>query len=114
MTEHQAAIWDIDQTHPQYHNDLIEGLSGLVDKEIGLSFIELGLIRNIQIADGKVKVTMVLTTPFCPYGPEMINDTQAMVEKILELPTTVELSSEFWSPAMMDEELRDSEWGLFP
>ena len=114
MTEHQPAYWEIDQTHPQYHDDLIEGLSGLVDREIGLSFIELGLIRNIQLEDGKVKVTMVLTTPFCPYGPEMISDTQVMVEKIIGLPTTVELSSEFWNPAMMDEELRDSEWGLFP
>ncbi len=114
MIEHQPAIWDIDQTHPQHHDDLVEGLSGLVDNEIGLSFIELGLIRNIQINDGKVKVTMVLTTPFCPYGPEMISDTQAMVEKIIGLPTTVELSSEFWSPAMMDQDLRDSDWGLFP
>ena len=114
MTEHQPAIWEIDQTHPQYHDDLVIGLSGLVDIEIGLSFIELGLIRNIQIEDGKVKVTMVLTTPFCPYGPEMINDTKAMVEKIIELPTSVDLSSEFWNPAMMDEEFRDSDWGLFP
>jgi len=114
MTEHQPAIWDIDQTHPHYHEDLVIGLSGLVDREIGLSFIELGLIRNIQIEDDKVKVTMVLTTPFCPYGPEMISDTQAMIERIIGLPTTVELSSEFWSPAMMDEDLRDSDWGLFP
>ncbi|MEL7636178.1 MAG: DUF59 domain-containing protein [Chloroflexi bacterium] len=114
MTEHQPAIWDIDQTHPQFHDDLVIGLSGLVDQEIGLSFIELGLIRNIQIEADKVKVSMVLTTPFCPYGPEMISDTQALVEKIIELPTTVELTSEMWSPAMMDEELRDSDWGLFP
>ncbi|MDD2521232.1 MAG: iron-sulfur cluster assembly protein [Anaerolineaceae bacterium] len=114
MSEHQPATWDIDQTHPQYHDDLVVGLSGLQDQEIGLSFIELGLIRNIQLEDGKVKVTMVLTTPFCPYGPEMISDTQKTVEKIMELPTTVELSTDFWSPAMMDPELNDSDWGLFP
>ncbi|MEL7626024.1 MAG: iron-sulfur cluster assembly protein [Anaerolineaceae bacterium] len=113
MSDYQPVIWDIDRTHPQYHDDLIEGLSGLHDQEIGLSFIELGLIRNIQMEEDGVKVTMVLTTPFCPYGPEMINDTQKMIEKILERPTTVILSSEMWSPAMMDPELRDSEWGLF-
>lgn len=114
MIENQPAVWEIDQTHPQYHDDLIEGLSGLLDKELGLSFIELGLIRNIKLENGKVLVTMVLTTPFCPYGPEMINDAQAMVEKILDLPTKVELSEEFWNPGMMDEELRDSDWGLLP
>ena len=114
MTEHQPAIWDIDQTHPQFHDDLVIGLSGLVDQEIGLSFIELGLIRNIQIEADKVKVSMVLTTPFCPYGPEMISGTQGLVEKIIELPTTVELTNELWSPATMDEEYRNADWGLFP
>ncbi len=114
MTDYKPAEWEIDQTHPQYHNDLIEGLSGLIDIEIGFSFIELGLIRNIKIEDGSAKVSMVLTTPFCPYGPEMIADTKAMVEKILELPTDVELSGDLWDPSMLDPELRDSDWGLFP
>jgi metal-sulfur cluster biosynthetic enzyme len=112
--EHQEAEWDIDKTHPQYHDDLIIGLSGLVDKEIGLSFIELGLIRNITLKENEAHVSMVLTTPFCPYGPEMINDTKDMVERILEVPTTVELSAEYWTPAMMDPEVRDEDWGLFP
>ncbi len=114
MTDNQPAVWEIDSTHPKYHDDLIEGLSGLVDKEIGYSFIELGLIRNIQLENNKAHITMVLTTPFCPYGPEMIEDARNKVEQILELPTTIELSSEYWHPGMMDEELRDSEWGLFP
>lgn len=115
MTEDfQPAQWDIDTTHPQFHDDLIVGLSGLVDKEIGFSFIELGLIRNITLEDDNAHVMMVLTTPFCPYGPEMIDDTKLTVEKILNIPTTVELSSEFWNPSMMDPDLRDSDWGLFP
>jgi metal-sulfur cluster biosynthetic enzyme len=114
MTDYQPAQWQIDQTHPHHHQDLVEGLSGLVDQEIGYSFIELGLIRDIKLEDGEAHVTMVLTTPFCPYGPEMLSDARAMVEKILEVPTTIELSSEYWNPAMMDPELWDSDWGLFP
>lgn len=114
MTDYQPVQWDIDQTHPQFHDDLTEGLSGLEDPEIGLSFIELGLIRNITLEDQKACVLMVLTTPFCPYGPEMIENARAMVEKILEVPTTVELSTEYWTPAMMDPDLQDADWGLFP
>lgn len=114
MTDHKPVQWDIDKTHPQFHDDLVIGLSGLVDPEIGLSFIELGLIRNITLNDDKAHVLMVLTTPFCPYGPEMIDDARSMVEKILEAPTTIEMSMELWTPAMMDPDLQDSDWGLFP
>lgn len=114
MSDYLPAVWDIDQTHPQFHDDLVLMLSGLEDKEIGLSFIDLGLIRNITLQDGKAHVSMVLTTPFCPYGPEMIEDTRKTVEKVLGAPTTVELSADFWNPTMMDPEARDSDWGLFP
>ena len=114
MTDYQEAKWEIDQTHPQYHEDLIIALSGLVDKEIGFSFIELGLIRDISLSEEKAHVTMVLTTPFCPYGPEMIEDARATVEKVLEVPTTIGLGTDFWNPSMMDPDLRDSDWGLFP
>lgn len=114
MEDFTPAVWDIDQTHPQYHEELIVALSGLVDKEIGFSFIELGLIRNISLNDEKAHVSMVLTTPFCPYGPEMIEETRETVSKLLGVPTTVELSADFWTPSMMDPDLRDSDWGLFP
>ncbi len=53
MSDYLPAEWEIDQTHPQYHDDLIIALSGLVDKEIGFSFIELGLIRDISLSEGK-------------------------------------------------------------
>jgi len=114
MTDHIPTHWEIDDTHPQYHDDLIVGLSGLVDLEIGLSFIELGLVRDISLKDGEAKVTMILTTPFCPYGPEMIADCKKVVERILEVPTTVELGAQMWDPKMMDPELQDTDgWGLF-
>ena len=112
MIENQPAVWDIDQTHPQYHDDLIEGLSGLLDQELGLSFIELGLIRNIKLEHDKVQVTMVLTTPFCPYGPAMLEMTRVKAEQALELPTTIEMGMEMWEPSMM-EEGAGAEWGLF-
>lgn len=86
MTDNQPAVWEIDSTHPKYHDDLIEGLSGLVDKEIGYSFIELGLIRNIQLENNKAHITMVLTTPFCPYGPEMIEDARKRSNKSWNCP----------------------------
>ncbi len=53
---------------PQYHDDLIIALSGLVDKEIGFSFIELGLIRDISLSEGK-PCGHGVDNSLCPYGP---------------------------------------------
>ncbi len=41
--------WEIEQTDPEKYNDLIEGLSGITDPELGYSVVELGLVREIKL-----------------------------------------------------------------
>jgi len=105
--------WDIDKTHPQYHDELIENLSGVVDPELGFSVLELGLVRNISIAEDQAKVVMILTTPFCPYGPMLMESTRAKVEQVLGLKTTIEYGEGVWDQTYMDKNLWDSRWGLY-
>ncbi|HPL82051.1 MAG TPA: iron-sulfur cluster assembly protein [Anaerolineaceae bacterium] len=104
--------WEIDNTHPEYVEDLVIGLSAVLDPDLGYSILELGLVRDISLADDKANVRMILTTPFCPYGPAMLEETRAKVAGILQKTTTIEYGSEAWKPDMMDPELRDDEWGL--
>ncbi len=54
--------------------DVLEILRPVEDPEIGLSIVDLGLIYGVDISeDGKtIEVSMTLTTPMCPYGPELI------------------------------------------
>src|SRR5580765_8408258 len=52
-------------------------LETVIDPEINLSVIDLGLIREIHFLSGKTLVRMMLTTPFCPYAPQMIADVKA-------------------------------------
>jgi len=49
-------------------------LAPITDPEIGISIVELGLVRRIELSeDGtSVTVTMTLTTPFCPEGPQIV------------------------------------------
>ena len=61
--------------------------------EIGLSVIDLDLIREIRFDDpDEAEVRMVLTTPFCPYGPMLINQIQSAAELAAE--TAVKVRSE--------------------
>jgi metal-sulfur cluster biosynthetic enzyme len=104
--------WKIIQSHPEILNDLIEGLSGITDPEMGLSIIQLGLVRDIEINPDHALITMILTTPYCPYGPSMLEDTRKTVESILIIPTRINYGAIPWEPGMMEQELRD-DWGLF-
>ncbi|MFZ3151213.1 MAG: iron-sulfur cluster assembly protein [Anaerolineaceae bacterium] len=108
-----APEWDIDKTHPQYHDDLINGLSDITDPELGFSIIGLGLVRNISIENDEVKISMILTSPYCPYGPAMLEATRAKAEEILQKKITVEYLAQMWDPSMMQKGLMDSDWGMY-
>ena len=84
----------------------------IVDPELGLNVLELGLIRDVQIKDNNAVVRMILTTPFCPYGPAMLEVTRQKAESALGMPVTIDLGMEMWDPSMMDEKTA-ADWGFF-
>jgi metal-sulfur cluster biosynthetic enzyme len=110
--ERQALIWQADVTHPQLAEETKEALREVLDPEIGLNIIELGLIRDVTIEDNKAHVVMILTTPFCPYGPALLDMARTKAENALKQPTTIELGMQMWDPTMMEEGV-GADWGLF-
>jgi metal-sulfur cluster biosynthetic enzyme len=105
-------VWQAESTHPDLVEPFKEKMREVVDPEIGLNVIELGLIRDLRIEDDAAEVTMILTTPFCPYAPAMLEMTRTKAESALERSVTVEMGTEMWHPTMM-EEGAGGEWGLF-
>lgn len=91
---------------------LMEDLRRVVDPELGLNIVELGLIRDVELDDTSANITMILTTPFCPYAPAMINQVKMVAEESLGMSTSVEMGMEMWDPSMM-EEGAGADWGLF-
>jgi len=93
---------------------LIESLRSVVDPEIGLNIVELGLIREVEIdqEQDKADITMILTTPFCPYGPAIIEQVRVVGNSIMEGGINVQIGTELWDPSMM-EEGAGGDWGLF-
>jgi metal-sulfur cluster biosynthetic enzyme len=91
---------------------LREELRKIVDPEIGMNIIELGLIRKVEIEPERAHVTMIMTTPFCPYAPQLLEATRRASQEYLGVPTTIEMGMEMWDPTMMEEGAAD-DWGLF-
>ena len=110
--ERQALIWQADSTHPQLAEETKDALREVVDPEIGLNIIELGLIRDVTIEEDKAHVLMILTTPFCPYGPALLEMARTKAENAIKQPTTIELGMHMWDPTMMEEGV-GADWGLF-
>jgi metal-sulfur cluster biosynthetic enzyme len=94
--------------------ELIESLRTVIDPEIGLNIVELGLLRNVEIQEEEdsATITMILTTPFCPYGPQLIDQVRMVGNQVMEGGVQVELGTELWDPSMM-EEGAGGDWGLF-
>ncbi len=89
-----------------------EALRAVVDPEIGMNVIELGLIRRLDIEDDKAHIVMILTTPFCPYAPQLLEQVRATAQQALGVPTTIEMGMEMWDPTMMEDDAI-ARWGLF-
>lgn len=93
--------------------EVTEALRAVIDPEIGLNVVELGLIRGIDDSDPDgIDITMILTTPFCPYGPQIIEQVRIVANSVTGGGTVVQMGTELWDPSMM-EEGAGGDWGLF-
>jgi metal-sulfur cluster biosynthetic enzyme len=110
--EQPKVLWQADSTHPELSKTAREALRQVIDPEIGLNVIELGLVRDLQIEKDQAKMMMIMTTPFCPYGPALLEMARQKAEEAVRRPTMIELGMDMWEPSMM-EEGAGAEWGFF-
>lgn len=91
---------------------LRDALRTVVDPELGMNIVELGLVRKLNIQPDLIEITMIMTTPFCPYGPAILEQTRRAAEKHAQAPVKLTLGMEMWEPSMM-EGGPPAEWGLY-
>ncbi|MBN1922377.1 MAG: metal-sulfur cluster assembly factor [Anaerolineae bacterium] len=83
-------------------------LRDVIDFEIGLDVVALGLIRNIEVTDDTVTITMILTSPMCPMASFMAQQVHEQATQVTEKTVNVVLGREMWKPDMMEQEARDA------
>ena len=97
---------------------IIENIKKVYDPEIPVNIYDLGLIYDLTITDTDVKITMTLTSAFCPSAEELPEEVQAAAQKaVTELNTNRTISVDVvfdppWTPARVSEEAR-LEMGMF-
>ena len=86
------------------------------DPELMMNIVDLGLIYEVEVtAEKSAEITMTLTSPGCPAGPEIISDVQR--ETHIAYPDLDEVNvhltwTPFWNPDMMSDDAKD-ELGIF-
>jgi metal-sulfur cluster biosynthetic enzyme len=88
--------------------DVTEALRDVIDPELGLDFVELGLIYDVEVDDGTVHVTYTLTSPGCPIGPqvsEQIEEFVGELDGVQEVGSTMTFTPP-WTPELMSEDAK--------
>jgi metal-sulfur cluster biosynthetic enzyme len=85
-----------------------EALTNVIDPELGLDFVELGLVYDIEVENGEVFITFTLTSPGCPIGPQVTEQMEEFVEE-LDGVSRVYPKMVFtppWTPELMSEDAK--------
>jgi len=90
-----------------------EALKEVYDPELHYNIVDLGLVYEVDVKDGAIKVLMTLTTPACPIGPMI---TEQIQEMLGIMPGVKDVDVQFtfdppWGPDMMSDEAK-SDLGL--
>ena len=88
--------------------DVTEALSNVIDPELGLDFVELGLVYEVAVENEEVHITFTLTSPGCPIGPQVADQIKEYVGE-LEGVEKVHPKMVFtppWTPELMSEDAK--------
>lgn len=85
-----------------------EALTNVIDPELGLDFVELGLVYDIEVDGATVDITFTLTTPACPIGPQVSEQMKEFVGELdgVEAVNPRMVFTPPWSPERMSEDAK--------
>ena len=90
-------------------NALIEALKQVIDPELMINVVDLGLIYEVEQDGSKVSVEMTLTSPACPVGPQIVQQAKMALERLddVEEAEIKLVMTPPWSPDRMTDDARD-------
>jgi metal-sulfur cluster biosynthetic enzyme len=88
--------------------EVTDVLRDVIDPELGLDFVELGLIYDVEVEGPAVRVTYTLTSPGCPIGPQVSEQIEEFVSELdgVDEVHPVMTFSPPWTPERMSEDAK--------
>ncbi|WP_291326198.1 metal-sulfur cluster assembly factor [Desulfovibrio sp. UCD-KL4C] len=102
-------------TASECKKNILQSLKKINDPELNINIVDLGLIKEIKCPDeaDTLSITIILTSPFCPYIKDLIADIRkTATESAPNKKTTVIVDTKTrWKPSRMTKEGREQLWG---
>jgi metal-sulfur cluster biosynthetic enzyme len=92
------------------YDDVLAAMKQVIDPELGINIVDLGLVYEVQVLDDDVLITMTMTTPACPLGSHLVDEATFAVEQLTEA-TGVDVQLVWqpaWNPMMMSLEAKQN------
>ena len=89
---------------------ILEALRHVLDPEIGINVVDLGLVYEAALDDGRAQVVMTMTTAACPLGESMVDEARAAIRDRVPGVTSVAVDLVWdppWQPSMMSAAARE-------
>lgn len=98
---------------PLTRKHIAEALTSVIDPEVGINIVDLGLVYDIQLDGGTVFVKLTMTTPACPLSSYITSHVETALGS---LPGVDAIRTELvwtppWSPRMIRPEVRERRFG---
>ncbi len=87
-------------------DDIFDALRQVIDPDIGVNIVDLGLVERVRIAPEGIYVDLIMTTPACPQSAYIADESERMIRAAArdEVAVSVEVvDSPFWQPDRMSE-----------
>jgi metal-sulfur cluster biosynthetic enzyme len=89
--------------------DIVRALTAVIDPEIGVNIVDLGLVYSARFEDGRIKVAMTMTTPACPMNSYLTEMARKALSR--KFPNAAEIKVDLvwdppWGPQMMSDAAR--------
>ncbi len=91
-------------------NEILDALRHVIDPEIGINVVDLGLVYEAEARDGHVRVVMTMTSPACPLGESLSEKAGAAIRQNVRGVKSVSVGLVWepaWQPSMMFNAARE-------
>lgn len=90
------------------NEEVRDALRTVMDPELGINIVDLGLVYDVEVEDAVAKVTMTLTSPGCPAGGMILGGAKTAAETVqgVDFAEVQLVWKPFWTPERIDPKIR--------
>ncbi len=86
---------------------ILDALQRVIDPEVAMNIVDVGLIYGVTVADGKVHVKVTMTSAACPVADVIVDDIEQALDR--DLPPELKIQVDLvWEPPWTTERMSDS------